>query len=95
MEPWIAGFKLVDQVLNGIGDLELAPGGRLDPPDGLEDRRVEPVDAYERQVALPAPTPGVGVVDLGDARVAAPDRAKVTVAEPDGAPLTPIEAATK
>ena len=42
----------LDQVLDGVGDLQLAAGRRLDAPDRLEDARVEHVDADQRQVAL-------------------------------------------
>ena len=42
----------VDQVLDRVGDLELAAPRRLDRPRGVEDRRREHVDADERQVGL-------------------------------------------
>ena len=45
-------IAVVDQILDGVRDLELVPPGRFDRFDGLEDVRVEHVDADERQVAL-------------------------------------------
>ena len=47
------GEALVDQVLNGVGDLQLVAKAWLDPIDGVEDLRSEHVDADERQVADP------------------------------------------
>ena len=42
---------VVDQVLDGVGDLQLAAGRGLDGVDGLEDAVVEQVDADDGQVA--------------------------------------------
>ena len=42
----------VDQVLDGVGDLELVPEARPDALDRLEDLRAEHVDADQREVAL-------------------------------------------
>jgi hypothetical protein len=42
---------VVDQPLDRVGDLELAPPRRLDPLGGVEDRRREQVDPDEREVA--------------------------------------------
>src|SRR4029450_12694618 len=41
---------VVDQPLDGVGDLQLAPVGRLDRGDGLVDGGVEQVDAHEGEV---------------------------------------------
>ena len=43
-------WPLVDQPLDRVGDLELAARRRLDGLDRLEDRRVEHVDADQRQI---------------------------------------------
>ena len=64
---------VVDQPLDGVGDLQLAAGRRLDGPHRLVDRRVEQVDADERQVGrrvAPASRPADDVavgVELGHA----------------------------
>ena len=47
--------SLVDQPLDGIGDLELATGGRTDAFDRIEDVVVEHVNADEGQIALGLP----------------------------------------
>src|SRR5690606_475931 len=45
------GATRVYQALDGVGDLVLALGAGFEPPDGFVDRRVEDVDAGDRQVA--------------------------------------------
>ena len=42
----------VDQVLDGVGDLELVAEARLDALHRVEDRRREHVDADQREIAL-------------------------------------------
>ena len=67
---------VVEQPLDRVGDLELAPVRRLDRGDGLVDGRVEQVDADEREVRrrvgglLDQAHHLAGVVDLGDAELA-------------------------
>ena len=41
----------IDQVLDGVGDLQLVPRARRDPRDRLEDLRAEHVDAHQGEVA--------------------------------------------
>ena len=64
----------VDQLLDRVGDLELAAPRGLDRPGGVEDRRGEHVDADERQVAgrvlrLLDQADDAVAVELGDAVV--------------------------
>ena len=53
---------VVDQPLDRVGDLQLAPGGRLDRLHRIEDRGVEQVHADERQVRRR----NLGLLDQGD-----------------------------
>ena len=66
------GQAAIDQVLDGVGDLELVAEARLDPVDRLEHFGPEHVDADQRQVAdrflrlLDQPD-DLAVAQLGDA----------------------------
>ena len=41
----------IEQVLDGVGDLELSPPGRLDRLDRLEDMVIEHIDPHQGKVA--------------------------------------------
>src|SRR5574341_2055665 len=49
---WMDTIPLVDEILDGIRNLQLAPRRRLDGMDRLEDRLVKHIDAHEREVAF-------------------------------------------